>query len=69
MYQHHFESDLVYNMDHMRISGIEPSSVILSQQIPWCPKRFSVDLFFILTWTQKKTLIRYIYNVSNEDPF
>ena len=23
---HHFKSDLVYNMDHMRISGIEPRS-------------------------------------------
>ena len=29
---HHFKSDLVYNMDHMRISGIEPSSVILIQR-------------------------------------
>ena len=28
---HNFISDLIYNMDHMRISGIEPSSVILSQ--------------------------------------
>ena len=28
---HHFKSDLIYNMDHMRISGIEPSSVIISQ--------------------------------------
>ena len=28
---HHFNSDLIYNMDHMRISGTEPSSVILSQ--------------------------------------
>ena len=28
---HHFESDLINNMDHMRISGTEPSSVILSQ--------------------------------------
>ena len=27
----HFISDLIYNMDHMRISGTEPSSVILSQ--------------------------------------
>ena len=25
----HFKSDLINNMDHMRISGIEPSSVIL----------------------------------------
>ena len=30
-YIHHFKSDLIYNMDHMRISGTEPSSVILSQ--------------------------------------
>ena len=27
---HHFKSDLINNMDHMRISGTEPSSVILS---------------------------------------
>ena len=24
---HHFKSDLINNMDHMRISGTEPSSV------------------------------------------
>ena len=28
---HHFKSDLINNMDHMRISGNEPSSVILSE--------------------------------------
>ena len=28
---HHFKSDLINNMDYMRISGNEPSSVILSQ--------------------------------------
>ena len=27
----HFKSDLINNMDHTRISGTEPSSVILSQ--------------------------------------
>ena len=26
---HHFKSDLINNMDHIRISGTEPSSVIL----------------------------------------
>ena len=26
---HHFKSDLINNMDHMRISGNEPSSVII----------------------------------------
>ena len=44
---HHFKSDLVNNMDHMRISGTEPSSVILSQimlfqklesEVPTVPK-------------------------------
>ena len=30
-YIHHFKSDLTNNMDHMRISGNEPSSVILIQ--------------------------------------
>ena len=28
---HHFLSDIINNVDHMRISGTEPSSVILSQ--------------------------------------
>ena len=28
---HHFKSDLINNMDHMRIEGTESSSVILSQ--------------------------------------
>ena len=28
---HHFKSDLINNMNHMRISGTEPSSVILRQ--------------------------------------
>ena len=28
---HNFKSNLINNMDHMYISGIEPSSVILSQ--------------------------------------
>ena len=29
---HHFKSELINNMDHMRISGTEPSSVILLSQ-------------------------------------
>ena len=29
---HHFKLDLIYNVDHMRISGTEPLSVILSQK-------------------------------------
>ena len=29
---HHFKVDLINNMDDMRISGTEPSSVILSQK-------------------------------------
>ena len=28
---HQFQSDIINNMDHMRISGADPSSVILSQ--------------------------------------
>ena len=31
MYTPFLKSNLIYNMDHMRISGTEPSSVILSQ--------------------------------------
>ena len=30
---HHFESDLINNIDHMRIFCTEPSSVILSQKM------------------------------------
>ena len=42
---HHFISDLINNMDHMRISGTEPSYVILSQTKKikkvekWCPHK------------------------------
>ena len=32
--EHHFKSDVINNMDHMRISVNEPSSVMLSQ-IKW----------------------------------
>ena len=28
---HRFQPNLITNMDHMRISGMEPSSLILSQ--------------------------------------
>ena len=30
-YIHHFKSDLIYNIDHMHISGTEPLSEILRQ--------------------------------------
>ena len=29
---HYFKSDVINNMDHMRIPGTEPSSVIISQR-------------------------------------
>ena len=38
---HHFKSNLINNMDHMRISGTEPSSVILSQTMKF--KRLKSD--------------------------
>ena len=38
---HYFKSDLINDMDHMRISGIKPSSVILSQ-IKYFTKSFKV---------------------------
>ena len=31
---HHFKSDLINDIDHMRISGTKPSSVILSIPYP-----------------------------------
>ena len=33
---HHFKSDPINIMDHMRISGTQPSSVILSQMSDQC---------------------------------
>ena len=39
---HHFKSDLIYNMDHMRIPGTEPSSVILGQTKYMYLKRLKV---------------------------
>ena len=32
---HHFKSHLINDMNHRRISGTEPSSVILSQRKQW----------------------------------
>ena len=32
---HHFKSDLINNMDHMRISGTEPSSVKMTKNTVW----------------------------------
>ena len=39
--QHHFNSDLINNMDHMRISGNGPSSVIFSQTKKF--KKWKID--------------------------
>ena len=49
---HHFKSDLINDMDHMRISGTEPSSVILPNKVVskvknWCPKSVKTS------WSQK----------------
>ena len=41
---HHFKSDLINDMDHMRISGTEPSSVILRQR----NKFKKVEISFII---------------------
>ena len=51
---HHFKTDLINNMDHMRISGIEPSSVILSQtklfqKLKWLPESANQAK----SWSQK----------------
>ena len=39
---HHFKSDLIKNIDYMRISGTEHSSVILSQTKKF--KKFKSDV-------------------------
>ena len=37
---HHFKSDLINNMDHMRISGTEPlAKEVFSKVEKRCPKR------------------------------
>ena len=57
-YIHHFKSDLIYNMDHMRISGTEPLSVILSQ-IKYL-KKWKV----IITWFAVNSQIYYIFFIQ-----
>ena len=41
-YIHHFKTDFMYNMDHMLISGNEPSSVLQTKKFQklrkWCPE-------------------------------
>ena len=47
---HHFISDLIYNMDHMRISGTEPSSVIPSNDIIKMPEFLVDNIFMVFAW-------------------
>ena len=47
---HHFKSDLIYNMDHMHISGTEPSSVILSET----KYKLIFHLNFRLSWNTNR---------------
>ena len=54
--------------------GREPRIVARDKQIAWTAKRFSAELFvprydsFPMN-PEKKTLIPYIYNASNQGPF
>ena len=51
---HHFKSDQINNMDHMRISGKEPSSVTVSQR-KWFQKlKMIVRKCQKTRWSQKK---------------
>ena len=61
---HHFKSDLINKMDHMRISGTEPSSVILNQKKviqkveKWCPKSVKSSLSQ-MGWCNKPTKLQF----------
>ena len=66
---HHFKSDLITNMDHMRISGTEPSSVILSQRRVvskvenWCPKSVKTS-WSLMGWCNKPTNNNSVVNID-----
>ena len=49
---HNFMSDYINNMDHMRISGTEPSSVILSRKLTSYDR---LAFEFIAPWTNCRT--------------
>ena len=49
---HHFKSDLINNMDHMRIWGTEPSSVILSQKRSLNPMLKTARSLLMHTWAR-----------------
>ena len=55
---HHFKSDLINNMDHMRISGNEPSSVILSQR-KWFQKLKMMVWKCQRGWCNKPTILHF----------
>ena len=44
---HQFNSDLIKSMDHMCISGTEPSSVLLANKLNFC---YNVSFGFNLIW-------------------
>ena len=55
---HHFITDLINKMDHMRISGTEPSSMILSQRKKF--QKFERDTFTKrakTSWSEKDSVI------------
>ena len=59
---HHFKSGWIYNMDHMRISGTEPSSVSLSQT-----KRFKIwriDAQECQNKVKPKRMVKYTHNIT-----
>ena len=51
---HHFKSDLIHNMDHMRILGTKLSSIIVSQT-KWCPIMYMYVQILILVFRMVNT--------------
>ena len=67
MYIHHFKSDLINSMDQMRISGIEPSSVILSQTAHRCVGELK-KTFDLRSGSQRHRHFVGFFNVSVQAP-
>ena len=61
---HHFKSDSINNMDHVRISGIELSSVI--RFIARSSKCSTKPLSILPTNLKKKLLLRCIHHFKSE---
>ena len=70
---HHFKSDLIENMDHMRIPGTEPSSVIIVQTMKVVFLKLNHDAQNVpknlsqMGWCNKSTQLQFQTILNSEN--